>query len=850
MNRLYLIAIVCLIFVSAADAQIDTEFWFAPPEVTFGHGDRPLLLRMSSVDDAAIVTVTMPARKLQLGVYNIPAATTQTVILSDLLSDLETNMPNVVMNTGIKITSTTPITVYYEEASFFNNEIFVLKGKNGLGNNFMLPWQDEYNNATDYLPLPYASFDIVATEDNTVVTVIPSKPVEGHEGEKTITVKLNAGETYSFKKPGNLAANNFVGTVVNSTKPIAITLKDDSVMKNGGCRDLLGDQLIPIKVTGKEYIVPRGFLNKPEFLFIMAIEDNTDIFVSGVSVPVAHLNAGQLHRVEITLPAIYVVGSKKIYVLHVTGFGCEVGMAVLPPINCTGSKRVSFTRSNAEFFGMNILAKKDALQYFKLTSGGKDVNVPASKFTLVPGSGGEWYTAQIEYDVSDVAVGQGSVLTNSQSSFQAGIINGNAGTSCRYGYFSSFSVLFIGDDRAICQGDSLLIDAGSGKETYLWSTGATTQSIQVKDPGSYWVTTTRENCTLTDTLRLAVRTGKEDLGPDIFLCAGDSAKIDGKSNFSWLWRDGSTDQFLKTDQLGKYWISVIDNFGCPASDTVMVDRYNSVFNPLTELMLNAVSVDTTVEKNIDVSWKIARPDLLPGNITSLFRREDDATDWQFVGAFQDTTNRFKDPDLPTLDHTFSYYLNLSDQCKKEYITTPIHTSILLTGIADTVTDYIDLRWNKYINWKVGVDHYELWRKLDLGKGYRFVGSINNLDDSFSDQIGGAGFKHQYAIRAVEHDGANESWSNPIRFNFNHPITVPNVFTPNGDNYNQFFEIPNIELYTSSELIVVDRWGEEVYHARSYKNDWSGQGLSTGVYYYVLKLNKDGQVVKGVVTILK
>ncbi|MEO8474512.1 MAG: hypothetical protein ABI477_20080, partial [Chryseolinea sp.] len=60
MTRLYLIAIACLIFVSVADAQIDTEFWFAPPEVTFGHGDRPLLLRMSSVDDAAIVTVTMP----------------------------------------------------------------------------------------------------------------------------------------------------------------------------------------------------------------------------------------------------------------------------------------------------------------------------------------------------------------------------------------------------------------------------------------------------------------------------------------------------------------------------------------------------------------------------------------------------------------------------------------------------------------------------------------------------------------------------------------------------------------------------------------------------------------------
>lgn len=850
MNRLYLIAIVCVIFTRAANAQIDTEFWFSPPEVTSGHGDRPLYLRMSTVDDAAVVTVSLPARNVVLGVYTIPAATTETVILSDMISDLETSIPGVVMNTGIKITSTKPITVYYEEASFFNAEIFVLKGKNGLGNKFMLPWQNEYNNATDYTPLPYASFDVVATEDNTIVTVIPSRPVEGHEGETVITVKLNAGQTYSFKKPGNLAANNFVGTVVNSTKPIAITLKDDSVMKEGGCRDLLGDQVIPIKVTGKEYIVPRGFLNVPEFLFIMAIEDDTDIFVSGVSVPVAHLNAGQLHRVEITLPAIYVAGSKKIYVLHVTGFGCEVGMAVLPPVNCTGSKRVSFTRSNNEFFGMNILAKKDAIQYFKLSSGGKDVSVPAGKFTLVPGSGGEWYTAQIEYDINDVAVGEGSVLTNSRSSFQAGIINGNAATSCRYGYFSSYSVLFIGDDRAICEGDSLVIDAGPGKETYLWSTGATAQSIQVKDPGSYWVRTTREDCTLTDTLRLAVRQGKEDLGPDIFLCEGDTATIDGKPNFSWLWPDLGTGQYFKTDQSGKYWVSVIDNFGCPASDTVVVGRYKSSFNPLTELMLNTVSVDSTVESNIHVSWNIRRPDLLPGNITSLFRREDDASDWQFAGSFRDSIDHYKDPDLATSEHTFSYYLSLSDQCGKEYLTTPVHTSILLSGIADTLTDYIDFRWNKYINWKAGVDHYELWRKLDLSPGYRFIGSINHQDDSFSGQIAGDGFKHQYAIRAVEIDGPNESWSNPIRFKFSHPVNVPNVFTPNGDHYNQFFEIPKIELYADSELIVVDRWGVVVYHARGYKNDWSGEGLNTGVYYYVLNLNRNGQVIKGIVTILK
>ncbi len=152
-------------------------------------------------------------------------------------------------------------------------------------------------------------------------------------------------------------ADNLTGTVVTSTKPIAISIKDDSVV-NETCRDALGDQLIPAKVAGREYIVPRGFLRTPEYIFITATEDNTDVYASGINVPVITLNMGQSYRIIHTIPALYIRATKNILVIHVTGFGCEVGMAVLPPINCTGSKRIGFTRSTDEFFGMTILSRK------------------------------------------------------------------------------------------------------------------------------------------------------------------------------------------------------------------------------------------------------------------------------------------------------------------------------------------------------------------------------------------------------------------------------------------------------------------------------------------------------------
>lgn len=46
----------------------------------------------------------------------------------------------------------------------------------------------------------------------------------------------------------------------------------------------------------------------------------------------------------------------------------------------------------------------------------------------------------------------------------------------------------LGNDVTICQGDSVTLNAGGTGLTYLWSTGATTQSIVVKTPGTYFVT--------------------------------------------------------------------------------------------------------------------------------------------------------------------------------------------------------------------------------------------------------------------------------------------------------------------------------------------------------------------------
>lgn len=86
------------------------------------------------------------------------------------------------------------------------------------------------------------------------------------------------------------------------------------------------------------------------------------------------------------------------------------------------------------------------------------------------------------------------------------------------------------------------------------------------------------------------------------------------------------------------------------------------------------------------------------------------------------------------------------------------------------------------------------------------------------------------------------------------IKVPNVITPNGDGKNDVLKIEGIELYKENSLAIFNRWGNEVYRSPGgYTNNWSGEGLSEGTYYYVLKLvSKEGisSSVTGWITLLR
>jgi gliding motility-associated-like protein len=86
-----------------------------------------------------------------------------------------------------------------------------------------------------------------------------------------------------------------------------------------------------------------------------------------------------------------------------------------------------------------------------------------------------------------------------------------------------------------------------------------------------------------------------------------------------------------------------------------------------------------------------------------------------------------------------------------------------------------------------------------------------------------------------------------------PITpthhdIPNVFTPNGDEDNPTFQLSTKLL--GSRLSIYNRWGSEVYRTESYQNDWDGNGLSNGTYFYLLTVDCIAQPIRGIVELLR
>jgi hypothetical protein len=553
-------------FCISAFAQTDTEFWFAAPELIAGSTSRVshLIFGFAAYDQPATVTISQPANPSFTPVTLTIAASgyVEKDFIGERDTYVETKGTNTVRDFGFRIVSDVPVTAYYQVKGD-DSEIYTLKGRNALGTHFIVPM--EYT-LTRKDSNSRNSIQIVASEDNTTVTVTVSQPCEGGiTVGQTVTNALNCGQTLQYRSNSGAVGSQLRGTVVTSDKPVAVNSTDDMVL-TGTAADLIGEQLVPVDLAGSAYIATSSGSGQ-ELVCLFPIESgDTKIFVNGSATPLVTLNPSGIKEYTYAIPASggvqFTSDGNNFIAFQVTGTGAantELGGTMLPNLLCTGSREIAYKA----LFGaprVTLLVRDEDKDNFTLSI---PVPIPGTSFTSI-GGGWSTYVGQLP------ALGGTIRVKNSSGLFHFGVLDAEGGT-CSYGYFSNYSSMPLesATGRAYYRVDETITLSLNDADDYT--------NIVWKNAGGETVGTGAEiqipNCTLADAGKYVVQ-GESKIGctvePDTFyvhvfaqakaenldICYGNSLTLNAAGAAPFQWSNGSTADSITVNptEITDYWV--------------------------------------------------------------------------------------------------------------------------------------------------------------------------------------------------------------------------------------------------------------------------------------------------------
>ncbi|PZX18592.1 gliding motility-associated-like protein [Breznakibacter xylanolyticus] len=636
-------------------AQVDRTFWFVAPDASKSHSneDQYIKLRLTNVSAvAATVTISMPKNSTfatQTIVINPGVQSTVTLNKADVENGTDgnrtTDLP--VMNKGLLIESTQDITAYYEVGDMNNPDKFTLKGNSALGTEFYVPSNLDYRN----YPLTIKAkekIDIVATED-TKVTITPTTDcVGGRKAGESFDIDLKRGETYCLEAVGEDAKINLGGTHIVSTGKIAVTISDDSInLEPQGNYDIIGDQLIPVDVIGDKYVAIKtndSSFGNIQKVYLTAVRDNSVIWYGTEKIT---LNKGQSVSRDIAKDNVYIYSEIGVpfYAYQVTGYGYEMGSAILPPITCTGSKQVDFNRSFVKDFWIQILAKDTDIGSFKLM----DISQNKDKSSLLPaqsdwdivydknGMDTKWRTVAVKSEAIDtnkphtgISTGTTYRISNSTGKFHFSVLDQN-GASLNYGYFSAYNSIRVSDPQSFCKSNGTLNISTSATypeyniRWYLASTDGTpiatnVSEIVAKQTGVYWVVATEKitsGCENKASTQVKILGADVQLPKDTTVCAEANYTLEGTvgtTPYTYLWtyqNSGSSivntattqdlDLTVSAGTTTTVILTVTDENKCAVKDTINVTAHpipalNLSKNPSSICIGQKISTDAVLDR--------------------------------------------------------------------------------------------------------------------------------------------------------------------------------------------------------------------------------------------------------------
>ena len=214
------------------------------------------------------------------------------------------------------------------------------------------------------------------------------------------------------------------------------------------------------------------------------------------------------------------------------------------------------------------------------------------------------------------------------------------------------------------------------------------------------------------------------------------------------------------------------------------------------------------------------------------------------------------------DQVNFYRIWAVNNCDIPAVVSNLASNILLT--AQISGNDIILNWNKYREWRGTVSSYRIF--TDTGDGFKETSSVTSADSVYRVSIPGIMYDLIdgtvcFYVSASESDNPygieGESASNKSCVVIEKLITVPNVFTPDGDLKNDLFR--PVLTFTPAEyrFLVSNRQGRTLFETNDFMEPWdgseNGSPVNEGVYLWFIKIKTpDGKSISrtGTVTVVK
>jgi len=350
-------------------------------------------------------------------------------------------------------------------------------------------------------------------------------------------------------------------------------------------------------------------------------------------------------------------------------------------------------------------------------------------------------------------------------------------------------------DTSFCLNDSLVLNKAQGFNLLGWSDGSKTDRKVIRDTGLYWVKLENQCGSFIDSFRVRRQDPFQyEMGPDQTYCFGGKVTLDaGEIYNGFKWSDGSMTRTITVGKDGVYAVKV-QKGSCWSEDSIRVSA------------LPAFKVDM-------------------GRDTSFCRGDSLSVQPLQKYATYQWDNGLTSPAV-TIFQPASFKITVTD---KEGCIGYGAKKIGMNELPVFVDYDATVPFRVTLNVKGGTPPYYYSRDNDFFQADKTISIISG---------------NYYSLYVKDKNGCRDQKLNLL---LGVPqVSIPNFFTPNGDGFNDYWEIGGIEAFPECIISIFDRSGRMLTQYKGIVKGWDGTFGSLPMpendYWYVVDL-KNGELPK-------